>query len=401
MKIINLAIYSVFLKSISCEQCDIGSSGCCETMIPPSYIPPDDSSCWQWWEPPASGIATPDMAIPPKGCDYRACEAAVCACDLYCCESAWDLSCRGYATNTGDIVENNYFVGDCSASVLCCEPEAAFTKSQPVNSVPDVTPAADISFQCVPGEANCCETMIPPSFLPPDDSTCWQWWTPPADGVPIPGMDNPPKGCNYQPCQDAVCACDPYCCNSAWDLSCRGYEMVTGAELENNYFVDQCSAKILCCEQESAFPDPSTGAILPPEEATSEVLRSSKSSKSGSTKASKGSKSAKGTKAPKGSKSSKGSFSASISLSPSAAPTEATTATATVTSTLTGTATSTLTGSVSSTATGSVSSTATGTSAVFSGSEESIELINFLLAPVSIEKDSSSISSSTSNRGNN
>merc|ERR1712151_1413005 len=106
---------------------------------------------------------------------------------------------------------------------------------------------------------DCCETMVPPSFLPPDDSTCWLWWDPPADGQPVPGMHDPPKGCNYQPCQDAVCECDPYCCNTAWDLSCRGYEMHSGDEVENNYFVDGCSAKILCCEPESAFPDPPPG----------------------------------------------------------------------------------------------------------------------------------------------
>ena len=33
--------------------------------------------------------------------------------------------------------------------------------------------------------------------------------------------------------------------------------------LENNHFVDGHSTKILCCEQESAFPDPPQ-AVLPP-----------------------------------------------------------------------------------------------------------------------------------------
>merc|ERR1712021_70935 len=69
-------------------------------------------------------------------------------------------------------------------------------------------------------------------------------------------MPEPTKGCDYTPCQDAVCACDSYCCNVAWDLSCRGYEMHSGDTDENNFFVDGCSAKMLCCEQESAFPDP-------------------------------------------------------------------------------------------------------------------------------------------------
>merc|ERR1711923_522902 len=100
--------------------------------------------------------------------------------------------------------------------------------------------------------------MIPPSFLPPDDSTCWQWWDPPANGVVSPGV-SPPKGCNYKPCQDAVCACDMYCCDTAWDLSCRGYHLNPSDIVDNNYFVDGCSAKMLCCEPESAYPDPPVG----------------------------------------------------------------------------------------------------------------------------------------------
>merc|ERR1719491_1352751 len=120
----------------------------------------------------------------------------------------------------------------------------------------------DTSFQCTPGNNPlCCSTMIPPSFLAPDDSTCWQWWDPPANGVVLPGTVTP-KGCDYQPCQDAVCDCDDYCCNTAWDLSCRGYEYAQGDASKNNYFVDGCSAKILCCEQESAYPDPPIGGAI-------------------------------------------------------------------------------------------------------------------------------------------
>merc|ERR1719356_930173 len=70
-----------------------------------------------------------------------------------------------------------------------------------------------------------CSTMIPPSPLPPDDSTCWQWWVPPPDGVIPSGSPTPPTGCNYAPCEAAVCDCDSYCCETAWDLSCRGYYM--------------------------------------------------------------------------------------------------------------------------------------------------------------------------------
>ena len=256
MKATNLVIYSVFLHSVACERCIIGSAGCCDTMIPPSLLPPNDSTCWKWWTPPASGVVNQDMEMPPKGCDYQPCQDAVCACDSYCCESAWDLSCRGYTMNAGDAVENNYFVDQCSARNLCCEPETASPKPEAVNSgsevansTPEVISVVDTSFECTPGSPDCCETMIPPSYFPPNDSTCWQWFTPPANGIPTDNIADPQKGCNYQPCQDAVCACDPYCCNAAWDLSCRGYEIQPGDGVENNYFVNGCSAKVLCCDQ--------------------------------------------------------------------------------------------------------------------------------------------------------
>merc|ERR1740121_1050516 len=109
-----------------------------------------------------------------------------------------------------------------------------------------------------------CPTMIPPSPLPPDNSDCWQWYIPPAGGKLPPDSPAPPQGCSYTPCQDAVCDCDPYCCNSAWDLSCRGYYMKSGDSIENNYFIPGCSAKLLCCEPQSAFPDPPVGDAQPP-----------------------------------------------------------------------------------------------------------------------------------------
>jgi len=118
------------------------------------------------------------------------------------------------------------------------------------------------SVQETVGPGGLCDTMIPPAPLAPDNSSCWQWWTPPSDGVMKPGMAAPPKGCNYPPCEAAVCACDSYCCDTAWDLSCRGYHLKPSDTVDNNYFHDGCSAKLLCCEPESAYPDPPVGGAL-------------------------------------------------------------------------------------------------------------------------------------------
>merc|ERR1719253_2485757 len=240
--------------------------------------------------PPPDGVLAPGAPKPPTGCDYEPCKNAVCECDSYCCDTAWDLSCRGYYMKQGDTIENNYFVPGCSAKLLCCEQESAFP-DPPIGAamagatnLVQVNPAfaaVQTSFACTPGTKGCCDTMIPPSYLPPDDSTCWQWWDPPADGVMKKDMPPPPKGCNYTPCQDAVCACDSYCCDTAWDLSCRGYHLNAEDTVDNNYFVDGCSAKMLCCEPESAYPDPPVGGALP--EPNFDILQTTGTSTSSST----------------------------------------------------------------------------------------------------------------------
>jgi Thrombospondin type 3 repeat len=46
---------------------------------------------------------------------------------------------------------------------------------------------------------------------------------------------NGTAGCDDSVCQAAVCACDPFCCDTAWDLACA----TTG-------FIEGCGAEILC-----------------------------------------------------------------------------------------------------------------------------------------------------------
>jgi len=221
-------------------------------MIPPSFLAPDTSTCWNWYIPPENKVIPIGADSPQKGCDYQPCRDAVCACDPYCCDVAWDISCRGYEIVPGDID----LVNKCSAKILCCEQESA-NPDPPVGGVlpiPETTLTSTWIACDVGVDSNCCATMNPPSLFVPNDSSCWQWYTPPPDGRVPAGAPPPPTGCDYKPCQDAVCACDDYCCSSAWDLSCRGY-VRAGNTIENNYFVEGCSAKILCCEQASANPD--------------------------------------------------------------------------------------------------------------------------------------------------
>lgn len=377
-------------------------------MIPPSLPPPSNSTCWSYWDPPLIEENQTTIAIPKdkKGCDYKPCEAAVCACDSYCCDIAWDSSCRGFNINkktNGKSKKDNPFTSGCSASILCCEPQTShlsathnkeneeiitsikdikkiikpssspskntylisdndydmmssstnfptaiikieresqinddetelitnndndnnlmnerYSKSpkaidvndniietnyptrmpfndndiiiatkMPVSKIPQnpsivekITKMPNNKGTKMPVTAiptndqqelllltnnnnndnKVCNTMIPPSNPPLTNSTCWSYFDNNPKSISntstavttITNNNNETriiiqKGCDYKPCENAVCKCDPYCCNIAWDLSCRGHGYY---DYNDHYFMDisNCSASYLCCE---------------------------------------------------------------------------------------------------------------------------------------------------------
>lgn len=200
----------------------------------PEQIPAVNSNCWNW---NVEGVEY--FGEQQKGCDNELCSKAVCDCDPYCCDTSWDLSCRGFQMNSLTEVDNYFNVG-CAASKLCCEPEGAYPKPPlPTNPTPiriiDMTNFTNAT----------CDVE---EWSPPNDSNCWKW----NDMEKGSALQ---KGCDYQSCQDVVCFCDPYCCQVSWDLSCRGFEM-TDSGFYDNPFTPGCSASILCCESEESAPKP-------------------------------------------------------------------------------------------------------------------------------------------------
>jgi len=87
-------------------------------------------------------------------------------------------------------------------------------------------------------EQEICESTGEPT--PPKTSTCWRYNA---------GTDQSQTGCDNQSCEEAVCACDMYCCTTSWDLNCRGHLGPDNTKLWDNYFTPGCSASILCCEK--------------------------------------------------------------------------------------------------------------------------------------------------------
>lgn len=80
------------------------------------------------------------------------------------------------------------------------------------------------------------------STTPPKTSNCWDW-------NPVDSTKNLRTGCDNIQCQDAVCSCDAYCCETSWDLACVGYSTDSSNKenFKDNPFNNGCSAHRLCC----------------------------------------------------------------------------------------------------------------------------------------------------------
>merc|ERR1712157_280056 len=74
-------------------------------------IIPPESNCWKH-STPISLENYLQVEYNQVGCDNDECKRLVCSCDQYCCETLWDLACRGYP--------DNRFKPGCSAKLLCC-----------------------------------------------------------------------------------------------------------------------------------------------------------------------------------------------------------------------------------------------------------------------------------------
>lgn len=147
------------------------------------------------------------------GCSDQACCEAVCAVDSFCCDTAWDTICVSEAFQ----LCGSLCAAACSGSANDC----CFAS-------PDGTPGCSDEACCLAvcaADPFCCNTQW--------DGVC----AGEAFGICAPlcgeicGTNNPndcclpgsgAPGCNDVDCCNAVCAIDPFCCDSAWDTICAG-----------------------------------------------------------------------------------------------------------------------------------------------------------------------------------
>ncbi len=152
------------------------------------------------------------------GCANLACETAICASDPFCCDTAWDADCAGAAIANANAGGACAGVSDCPSgpSGPCCS----------ANGTPGCEDAACEALICA-ADPFCCNTSW--------DGICAASALANAEeGGPCAGVSDCPTGsglcctangtpgCSNAACESAICADDPFCCDTEWDATCAG-----------------------------------------------------------------------------------------------------------------------------------------------------------------------------------
>lgn len=128
------------------------------------------------------------------------CETVICDDDPFCCESVWDGQC---ATSALEVQE-------CQSCLAFCDQTYGLTGFEAdldcENAICTVDP-----FCCNTEWDLACATAAADE---PACSNCLQSFCNESQGAESPGF------LGYPDCEAAICAGDPFCCNTSWDLAC-------------------------------------------------------------------------------------------------------------------------------------------------------------------------------------
>ncbi|WP_437650674.1 hypothetical protein [Sorangium sp. So ce362] len=155
------------------------------------------------------------------------CVAAICAMDSFCCESAWDLACVNEVTTVcgetcstetcGDgVCEPGEDCGSCPQDCGSC-PTCDHEVCDPGTPLDPACGDPCVSVVCA-ADPYCCTSEWDRVCVEAAEQTCGAVCQD-ACGHDLcsPGG---PLDAQCDPCAQAVCAADPYCCNNSWDRSC-------------------------------------------------------------------------------------------------------------------------------------------------------------------------------------
>jgi hypothetical protein len=206
-------------------------------------------------------------------CNDAACCSLVCDLDPFCCSNQWDNICANSAIANCGSCENpgngscysahstpycnkpECCTNICTTDPFCCNTEwdsicanAAITNCASCDNPSNGSCyAAHATPYC--NKPECCTTVC--AADPFCCTTAWDFFCVNAAIANCPSCDNPANGdclvahatpnCNTPECCTTVCAVDPFCCSTAWDIAC-----VTGA---TNLCVRTCGGSLAadCC----------------------------------------------------------------------------------------------------------------------------------------------------------
>jgi hypothetical protein len=144
-------------------------------------------------------------ATAAPGCNDPSCEAAVCFLDPSCCETAWDAACVSLA-NFNCSPESDW---NCPCEGGCLEDK----------TTPGCSDKSCCSAVCRYDPA-CCEVAWDESCVTLARAVCCNG---PGCGDNCAGsclLPHDTPYCDDPFCCEAVCAVDPVCCSSSWDVLC-------------------------------------------------------------------------------------------------------------------------------------------------------------------------------------
>jgi hypothetical protein len=211
-----------------------GLPGCSDDTCEAIVCAVDAFCCNTAWDSICAGEATDlcdcggggggcgDCEVPNPnglpGCSDDTCEAIVCAVDSFCCATAWDTICAGEATDLCDCGGGGGDCGDC--------------ESPNPNGLPGCSDDTCEAIVCAV-DPFCCDTAWDTICAGEASDLCDCGGVGgPCDGsandccVPSP---NGTPGCNQPDCCNAICAADPFCCDTAWDGLCSGAALTNPA----------------------------------------------------------------------------------------------------------------------------------------------------------------------------
>ncbi len=155
------------------------------------------------------------------GCpDSGAVQSCVCAKDAFCCSTAWDETCIALAKS--------------QCSLTCTLPKAETCCQTNTNAAGCADPVVE-SCVCA-SHPPCCTSAWTPVCMQLARNTC---------GADCPKgqccLGNMGLGCDDPAVESCVCATDPYCCTTNWDIACANVAHGCG-----------CGGSQGCCEASSA-----------------------------------------------------------------------------------------------------------------------------------------------------